>query len=142
MDAHSPPPVRPATADDSAHGGLRILIGAGPARFFADEPVDAGGLDLGPTPHDLVAAGLAACTTLTLRLYAKRKDWPLGPVHVEVTHARKAGDTPADTFTRRVSLGGDLTVEQRARLMEIAEMCPIHRLLTAGARIETQSIDD
>jgi putative redox protein len=99
-----------------------------------------GGLDLGPAPHDLVAAGLAACTSLTLRVYAKRKEWPLGVVHVEVTHARKAGDQPADTFTRRIRLGGELTEEQRIRLMEIAEMCPIHRLLTAGARIVTEGM--
>ena len=131
-------PPRPATADDSGHGGLQILIGAGPARLVADEPVANGGLDLGPSPHDLVAAGLAACTTMTMRLYAKRKEWPLGAVHVEVTHARKAGDQPADTFTRRIRLGGDLDDEQRARLIQIAEMCPIHRLLTAGARIVTE----
>jgi putative redox protein len=105
----------------------------------ADEPVTNGGLDLGPTPHDLVAAGLAACTSMTLRLYAKRKAWPLGAIHVEVTHARKAGEQPADTFTRHIRLGGALNDEQRQRLMEVAEMCPIHRLLTAGARIVTES---
>ena len=138
MDAHPTPP--PATADDSGHGGLQILIGAGPARLVADEPLDAGGLGLGPSPHDLVAAGLAACTSLTLRVYAKRKDWPLGAVHVEVTHARKAGEHPADVFTRRISLGGPLDDDQRARLMQIAEMCPIHRLLTAGAAIVTEAI--
>lgn len=131
---------RPSTADDSGHGGLQILIGAGPARFVADEPFASGGLDLGPSPHDLVAAGLAACTSMTLRLYAKRKEWPLGAVHVEVTHARKAGDQPADTFTRRIHLGGDLDEDQRARLIQIAEMCPIHRLLTAGARIVTEGV--
>ena len=133
---------RPSTADDSGHGGLQILVGAGPARFVADEPVALGGLDLGPSPHDLVAAGLAACTSLTLRLYAKRKEWPLGVVHVEVTHSRKAGDQPADTFARRIRLGGELSAEQRLRLMEIAEMCPIHRLLTAGARIVTEGVGE
>ena len=131
---------RPSTADDSGHGGLQILIAAGPARFVADEPIAVGGLDLGPSPHDLVGAGLAACTTQTLRLYAKRKAWPLGAVHVEVTHARKAGDQPADTFTRLIHLGGDLDGEQRARLMQIADLCPIHRLLTAGARIVTEGV--
>jgi len=138
MDA----PPRPATADDSGHGGLQIMIGAGPARFVADEPLAQGGLDLGPSPHDLVAAGLAACTSMTLRLYAKRKEWPLGAVHVEVTHARKAGDQPADTCTRRIRLDGPLDDGQRLRLMEIAEMCPIHRLLTAGARIVTEGVLD
>jgi putative redox protein len=130
---------RPSIADDSGHGGVQTLVGAGPARFVADEPAAAGGLDLGPAPHDLVAAGLAACTTMTLRLYAKRKAWPLGAIHVEVTHARKAGEQPADTFTRHIRLGGALNDEQRQRLMEVAEMCPIHRLLTAGARIVTES---
>jgi len=136
MDAHA----TPATADDSGHGGLQILIGAGPARFVADEPTSIGGLGLGPNPHDLVAAGLAACTVQTLRLYAGRKAWPLGAMHVEVTHDRKAGETPADVFTRRITLGGDLDDEQRARLMEIADRCPIHRLLTAGARIVTEAV--
>jgi putative redox protein len=133
-------PPQPATADDSGHGGLQILISAGAARFVGDEPTSLGGLGLGPTPHDLVAAGLAACTTQTLRLYAIRKGWPLGAVRVEVTQERKAGETPADTFTRRISLGGDLDDDQRARLMQIAEMCPVHRLLTAGARIVTEAI--
>jgi putative redox protein len=133
-------PAIPATADDSGHGGLQILIGAGPARFVGDEPVALGGLGLGPTPHDIVSAGLAACTTQTLRLYAKRKAWPLGAVHVEVSHSRKAGDQPADTFTRRIQLGGNLDDEQRARLLEIANMCPIHRLLTAGARVESEVV--
>jgi putative redox protein len=131
--------TRPATADDSGHGGLQMLIAAGPARLVADEPVLAGGLDLGPTPHDLVAAGLAACTAQTLRLYALRKAWPLGAVHVEVTHARTAGEQPADTFTRRIDLGGDLDDARRERLMQIADMCPVHRMLTAGARIITRS---
>jgi putative redox protein len=81
-------PARPsALADDSGHGGVQILVTAGPTRFAADlGPMD-GGLDIGPNPHDLVAAGLAACTTQTLRLYAKRKVWALGAVHVEVTGA-------------------------------------------------------
>jgi putative redox protein len=136
MDAHA----TPAAADDSGHGGLQILITAGPARLVGDEPVALGGLGLGPTPHDLVSAALAACTSQTLRLYAKRKDWPLGPVHVEVTHERKAGEGPADTFNRVISLGGELTDEQRGRLMEIADMCPIHRLLTSGAKIVTRAL--
>ncbi len=107
MDAQS----NPATADDSGHGGLQILVGAGPARFVADEPVGLSGLGLGPTPHDLVSAGLAACTSQTLRLYAKRKAWPLGAVHVAVTHERQAGEQPADTFIRHIRLGGDLSNE-------------------------------
>jgi putative redox protein len=128
---------RPAVAEDSGHGGLQILISAGPARFVADEPMTLGGLDLGPTPHDLVKAGLAACTTQTLRLYAKRKGWPLGPVGVRVTHRRDITTKPVDIFDRTITLGGPLDDEQRRRLLEIAEMCPVHKLLTGGATIFT-----
>jgi putative redox protein len=128
---------RPAVAEDSAHGGLQILVSAGPARFVADEPVELGGLDLGPTPHDLVKAGLAACTTQTLRLYAKRKGWPLGAVEVRVSHRRDITMKPVDIFDRAISLGGPLDDTQRQRLLEIAEMCPIHKLLTAGATVST-----
>ena len=119
-------PARPsALADDSGHGGVQILVTAGPIRFAADlGPVD-GGLDVGPNPHDLVAAGLAACTTQTLRLYARRKAWLLGAVHVEVTWRRDPSSQPADTFERVITLGGDLDEAQRARLIEIAEACPV-----------------
>lgn len=126
-----------AIAEDSGHGGLQILITAGPARLVADEPVEIGGLDLGPTPHDLVCAGLAGCTTQTLRLYAKRKGWSLGPVRVHVTHRRDLSAKPIDIFDRVITLGGDLDETQRARLLEIAELCPVHKLLTAGAGIVT-----
>ena len=130
-----------ASVDDSGHGGLQMLVTAGAARFITDEPVDIGGLDLGPTPHQLVAAGLAACTSQTLRLYAKRKDWPLGAVRVEVEHTRNATATPPDHFIRKISLGGRLDEEQRARLLEIAERCPVHRMLTAGASVETALVE-
>jgi putative redox protein len=128
---------RPAIAQDSGHGGLQILVTAGPARFVADEPVALGGLDLGPTPHDLVAAGLAACTSQTLRLYARRKGWDLGPVEVQVTHRRDISVQPSEIFERMIVLGGVLDEEQRQRLLEIAERCPVHKLLTGGATIST-----
>ncbi len=130
-------PYGPVTADDAGHGGLQLLITAGPARFVADEPTELGGLDLGPTPHDLVGAGLAACTAQTLRLYAKRKGWPLGPVQVAVSHSRDPALTPADRFTRVITLNGVLDEEQRARLLDIAEKCPVHRMLTAGSAVST-----
>ena len=128
---------RPAVAEDSGHGGLQILISAGPARFLADEPVSLGGLDLGPTPHELVSAGLAACTTQTVRLYAKRKGWALGAVEVQVSHRRDITMTPVDIFDRTITLGGPLDEEQRQRLLEIAEKCPVHRMLSGGASVAT-----
>ena len=127
-----------AIVDDSGHGGLQILITAGPSRFVGDLSPSQGGLDLGPNPHDLVAAGLAACTTQTLRLYAKRKSWPLGAVHVEVTWRRDPTAQPADIFDRVLSFEGDLDEAQRARLVEIAEQCPVHRMLVAGSKVETR----
>ncbi len=132
-------PTRPsAIADDSGHGGVQILITAGPVRFTGDLTPDDGGLDVGPNPHDLVAAGLAACTTQTLRLYAKRKAWPLGAVSVKVTWRREPGWLPADVFERVITLNGDLDEAQRARLMEIAEACPVHKMLVAGSKVETR----
>jgi len=128
---------RPAIAEDTGHGGLQILITAGNARFIADEPVSLGGLDLGPTPHDLVSAGLAACTSQTLRLYAKRKGWALGAVEVRVSHRRDITMTPVDIFDRTITLGGPLDEEQRQRLLEIAEKCPVHRMLSGGASVAT-----
>lgn len=128
---------RTITADDPGLGGLQALIHAGPATFVSDEPVDIGGFDIGPNPHDLVSAGLAACTAHTLRLYAKRKGWKLGALHVEVTHSREAGATPPDRFTRTVRMEGELDAEQRARLLDIAQKCPVHKLLTGGASIST-----
>jgi putative redox protein len=134
----TPDLARPsASADDSGHGGVQILVTAGPSRLAADLPPSQGGLDLGPTPHDLVAAGLAACTTQTLRLYAKRKAWPLGAVHVEVTWRRDPAALPADIFNRVLTLDGDLDDAQRRRLFEIAELCPVHKMLTAGSTVVT-----
>ena len=133
-------PARPsAIADDSGHGGVQILITAGPVRFTGDLTPADGGLDVGPNPHDLVAAGLAACTTQTLRLYARRKGLALGAVHVEVTWRREPGWLPADVFERVITLHGDLDDGQRTRLMEIAEMCPVHKMLTAGSQVVTKA---
>lgn len=127
----------PVTADDSGHGGLQITITAGPASFVADEPVALGGLDLGPNPHELISAGLAACTSQTLRLYAKRKGWPLGPVRVSVGHSRDLALNPPDLFTVVIALHGPLDDGQRARLMEIAERCPVRLMLTGGSSVST-----
>ncbi len=129
--------ARLTSAQDTGHGGTQVLISAGPARFVADEPAELGGLDLGPTPHELVSAGLAACTAQTLRLYVKRKGWALGPFRVSVSHHRDAGLSPPDVFTRILSLGGALDEEQRKRLVEIAELCPVHKMLTRGATVST-----
>jgi putative redox protein len=106
-------------------------------RCRVTEPVTVGGTGLGPSPHDILCAALGACTVMTVRVYAAHKKWPLAHLRVEVTHRRRQDATPVDLFSRRIALAGELDAEQRARLLEIAERCPVHRTLTQGAAIET-----
>jgi len=102
--------------------------------ILMDEPVSAGGLGSGPNPYDLLAAALGACTTMTIRLYADHKHWPLKHVETAVRHSR-TGLNAKDHFTLDIALEGDLTPEQRARIMEIAERCPVHLTLTRGSEV-------
>ncbi len=112
----------------------------------ADEPVSFGGNDFGPSPYELVAAGLGACTAMTLQMYARRKNWDLREVRVFLNHykdyAKDMGNTEdkhskIDHFDRRLELEGDLTTDQRNRLQEIANKCPVHRTLNNPVNIDT-----
>lgn len=131
--------------------GLRTEILADGFALIADEPASVGGTETGPTPYDLLAAALGACTTMTLRMYADRKDWPLEAALVRVRHskvhaedsARDAEGAPRggkmDRFERELELIGPLDEEQRLRLLEIANRCPVHRTLEEGPiEISTQ----
>ncbi|MGE0455973.1 MAG: OsmC family protein [Vicinamibacteria bacterium] len=100
--------------------------------FTADEPQDKGGLDTAPTPTEMLTAALGACTAITLRMYAKRKGWELGEVRVEVEYAQDGESRKAE---RRISFSGDLSEEQRARLLQIANACPVHKALTKGVEV-------
>ncbi len=113
--------------------GQRIQIGG--HVLTADESVASGGADAGPEPHEFVLAGLGACTSMTVKLYADRKGWPLRSV--DVTVEGHHDDTRAFIINRTIVLEGDLTDEQRKRLLEIANKCPVHRTLTGTIRIET-----
>ena len=124
--------------EETGGGKFQVEVQAGPARFLADEPVEVGGLDSGPSPYDLLGAALGACTAMTCRLYADRKGWPLDRVTVEVSHTARTAQTK-DRFRREVGLEGDLDAEQRQRLIEIAEKCPVHRTLTEGAEVATEA---
>ncbi len=106
------------------------------AAILIDEPVASGGLGSGPNPYNLLGAALGACKTMTIRLYANRKNWPLTHVQVDVRH-RRADLNARDVFEADVHLEGDLNAEQRARLLEIAERCPVHLTLTRGADVHT-----
>lgn len=114
--------------------------------LVADEPTKVGGADAGPSPFELLYAALGACTTMTLRMYADRKGWPLEHVSVQVRHERVPGPEgpkgpSTEEYERDVRLVGDLDAEQRARLIEIAERCPIHRTLENDAVIRTREVD-
>jgi uncharacterized OsmC-like protein len=119
---------------------------AGKHHLVADEPVNAGGQDNGPGPYDLLLASLGACTSMTLRLYADRKQIPLQRVEVRLRHFRvyasdcaecETREGMVDHIDREISLDGDLSADQRAKLMEIADKCPVHRTLTSEINIRT-----
>ncbi|MCK6549569.1 OsmC family protein [Myxococcota bacterium] len=121
--------------------GLAQSIDAAGHTLVADEPVSAGGANTGPDPYALLLASLGACTSMTLRLYAARKRWPLEGVVVELEHARVHADDCADCegksglvdqITRKIELVGPLDDEQKKRLADIATKCPVHKTLTAG----------
>jgi len=124
---------------ETGTGKFQVRVEAGGAVLMADEPMSVGGLASGPTPYELVAAGLGACTVMTLRLYAERKGLPLDKASVEVRHDRVAGQTPADVFERTLVLEGMLDEAQRASLFAIADKCPVHRTLEAGAQVVTRA---
>jgi putative redox protein len=126
--------------------GLAQEIYAGPHVLRADEPAEVGGTDTGPSPYDFLLAGLGACTSMTLRLYADRKKWPLERVEVLLRHGKSYAadcqDCEKDSarltrIERRIHLTGALDEAQRARLLEIANRCPVHRTLTSEIRIDS-----
>ena len=139
--------VRVREAGDNAPYGQEIL--AGSHRWSADEPAEMGGHDGGPTPYDMLLAALGACTSMTLRMYAQRKEWPLERVTVTLRHSRihakdcqecatKTGRV--DVIERDIAIEGPLDAEQRARLMEIANRCPVHQTLTGQTVVHDREV--
>lgn len=135
------------TSDDA---GFLQNVSIGPHRFLADEPVEVGGRDAAPNPYELLLAALGACTAMTVRMYASRKQWPLEAVRVRLMHGKIHAEDCLDCETKQglvdrikgeISLGGNLTDEQRQRLLEIANNCPVHRTLTSEITIETRLLD-
>lgn len=122
--------------------GFAQTVTTGTHSLIADEPVKVGGTNTGPTPYGLVSAGLGACTSMTIRMYARRKGWPLRGITVDVDHGKchlsdsTSGDK-IDRFTRTIHLTGDLDADQRARLLEIADKCPVHKTLERTNEVVT-----
>ena len=155
-------PAAPEQAADSGQGPRLVVVRetrnsrfqnavtVGPHHLLADEPAAVGGADSGPGPYDYVLAGLGACTSMTMRMYAERKSLPLDRVTVTLSHSKIHAEDCAecetrvgmlDQFDRIISMEGALDTEQRKKLMEIADKCPVHRTLTSEIHIVTKAAD-
>jgi putative redox protein len=130
--------VGKVVVQETGGGKFQVEVASGKTHFYADEPVEQGGLGSGPGPYDLLCAALGACTSMTLRLYADQKQWPLSRVRVAVSHHKDKELKPVDRFSREISVEGNLDEAQRARLLEIAGRCPVHRTLESGSAIESR----
>lgn len=139
--------VRVSEADPD--GFLQDITSGSQVHLLADEPLAYGGTNMGMSPYGFLSASLGACTSMTIRMYARRKEWPLTHVRVDVSHdkvhaqdAATGAQDKIDNFVRRITLTGeDLTDEQRSRLLEIADRCPVHRTLERVSKVNTSLAD-
>ena len=147
----APPPGAPEgivrVSEVDPNGFLQDIQSGPDHHAYADEPLAYGGTNRGMSPYGFVSSGLGACTAMTIRMYARRKGWPLEHVSVDVSHskvhaqnAESGGNNRIDEFTRAIRLKGDLDASQRARLMEIADKCPVHRTMEHASQIRTFEI--
>jgi len=129
--------------------GFAQEIVMGPHRLKADEPINVGGKDTGPSPYDLLLAALGSCTSMTISLYARAKKWPLESVTVNLRHSKihaadcrdcETKEGKIDRIEREIHLSGKLDADQQKRLLEIADKCPVHRTLNSEIKIETKAI--
>ncbi len=128
--------------------GFRTEVDVGGHHLVVDEPVPVGGTDAGPSPYEMLLAGLGACTAMTLRLYADRRKWPLERVRVKLQHRKVHAQDCADCDHKPARMdvvdrvlfldGAALTEEQRAKLLEIAERCPVHQTLQTKIQVNTR----
>ena len=134
---------------EEAHKPYTNRVAAGRHELLADEPTSVGGLDLGPNPYDYLLASLGACTSMTLRMYADHKQWPLEKVAVRLKHSKihaqdcaecESDSGKVDRIERELEITGDLDETQRARLLEIADRCPVHRTLMGEKQILTRLV--
>ena len=139
---------RDVTVVESGRGPYGQFVIAGNHVMGADEPESLGGQNTGPDPYELLLAGLGACTAMTIRMYADRKSLPLERVSVALTHDKvhaadcadcETREGKIDVIEREVELAGELDEAQRARLLEIAEKCPVHRTLHSEVKVRTRA---
>lgn len=148
---HEDDPVEDVVVGETGQGKFQVSVQAGPHRFLADEPADVGGSDTGPTPYDLLSAGLGACTAMTLRMYARLKKIDIGLVTVTVRHNKvhmkdclecteeeRANGGKIDRFERVISVDGGVPEGLEDKIIEIADKCPVHRTLEHGAKVATR----
>ncbi|MCE2509393.1 MAG: alpha/beta fold hydrolase [Alphaproteobacteria bacterium] len=137
-------PAGTVLVTEAETGGFANVVQAGRHQLAADEPADVGGTDTGPSPYEFLLAGLGACTSMTLRMYADRKKWPLEKVTVRLRHQKvyakdrqncETKEGKIDEIERDIVIEGPLDAEQRKRLLEIADKCPVHRTLDSEIRI-------
>jgi putative redox protein len=127
------------TVSENGKGRYQQTVSAGQHTLIADEPLSVGGADAGPAPFDYLLAALGACTSMTLRMYAEIKKLPLTGISVALSHKKidVEGKGKVDHVERIITLSGDLSPEQRARMLEIANKCPMHRTLRSEIRIDS-----
>ena len=128
------------TVSENGLGRYQQSVRIGSHHLIADEPISAGGGDAGPAPYDYLLAALGSCTSMTLRMYAERKAIQLSAISVELTHEKIDTESTGkiDHITRRITLTGELSPEQRQRMLEIANKCPVYRTLSGSIRIDSQ----
>jgi putative redox protein len=128
-------------ATETLEGLFQLEVRSGEHTLFADEPVSVGGLATGLSPYELVSAGLAACTVMTMRLYANRKGFPLERASTAVQHEKVRDMMPPDRFTRTIVLDGPLNDDQRAKILAIADRCPVDLSLIRGSDVQTELLN-
>ena len=142
--------ITTVSVEERGDGKFVQSMTSGDHQLLADEPENVGGNNLGPGPYEFVLMGLGACTSMTIRMYADRKEIPLDRVHVKLSHKKvhaedcadcESKDGKIDEIVREVTLDGDLTEEQRERLLDIANRCPVHRTLTSEIKVRTRLAD-
>jgi putative redox protein len=140
--------MREVVVQGDASGFAQQIL-AGSHALTADEPIEAGGTGIGPSPYDLLLAALGACTSMTVGMYARKKAWPLESVTVRLRHSRlhaadcvncETKEQMLDRIERDVRFIGVLTDEQRAKLLEISNKCPVHRTLSSHIEIQTRLV--